>query len=143
MILLDTNVLGRMTDSTDPQYPTVHLALRKYWAQKETLTIVPQNIYEFWAMATRAAGQNGMGMSCEGASQWLNFFQRRFRLLADKEDLVPQWYELVRTHEVVGLKSHDARLVAAMQTHGIERLLTFNGDDFKKFGVTVIDPATV
>jgi predicted nucleic acid-binding protein len=31
-------------------------------------------------------------------------------------------------------------LVAAMQTHGISRLLTFNVNDFKPFAITIIDP---
>jgi predicted nucleic acid-binding protein len=58
-------------------------------------------------------------------------------------DLVNHWHILVKTHDIKGLKSHDARLVAAMQTHGIARILTFNANDFKGFPITVIDPATV
>ena len=35
------------------------------------------------------------------------------------------------------------RLVAAMRTHGMTQLLTFNGRDFRRLGATVIDPASV
>jgi hypothetical protein len=38
---------------------------------------------------------------------------------------------------------HDERLAAAMQTHGISDVLTFNAADFKGLPVTVIIPATV
>jgi predicted nucleic acid-binding protein len=42
-----------------------------------------------------------------------------------------------------GLRSYDARLVAAMQTYGILQLLTFNANDFRGFSIFVIDPASV
>jgi len=80
MILLDTNVLGRMTDAADPQCATVRRAVRALLASHEQPVVVPQVFYEFWAVATRRAGpppsgQNGLGMTTEQASQWLGFFQ--------------------------------------------------------------------
>ena len=147
MILLDTNLLGRMTDSTDPQCAAARRAVHGLLARHERLIIVPQNLYEFWAVATRKpgpppAGQNGLGMTCEQASQWLRFFQRRFTLLPDRTELLEGWHALVKTLNIKGLKSYDARLVAAMQTYGIQRLLTFNASDFKGFTITIIDPAS-
>ena len=148
MILVDTNLLGRMTDSTDPQCAASRRAVQVLFAQGERLVIVPQNLYEFWAVATRRSGpppggQNGLGMTCGQTSQWLNYFQRRFAILTDRADLLPTWHNLVKTLATKGLKSHDARLVAAMQTHGIMRILTFNANDFKVFSVSIIDPASV
>ena len=50
---------------------------------------------------------------------------------------------MVGAHACHGRVSYDARLVAAMRTHGITRLLTFNGADFVRFpGITILDPAT-
>jgi predicted nucleic acid-binding protein len=148
MILLDTNVLGRMTDSTDPQCAASRRAVNALLGQRERLIIVPQNLYEFWAVATRKSGphpsgQNGLGMTCEQASQWLHFFQRRFSLFPDLPQLLDCWHVLVKTLGIKGFRSHDARLVAAMQTYGITRLLTFNAGDFKVFSIIVIDPAAV
>lgn len=96
-------------------------------------------------MATRKAGappsgQNGLGMTPEQASQWLGFFQRRFTLPPDREELLPRWHDLVRGLGITGIRSYDARLVAAMQTYGIVRLLTFNAEHFRKFPVTIVDP---
>jgi predicted nucleic acid-binding protein len=36
---------------------------------------------------------------------------------------------------------HDARLVATMLSHGVHYLLTFNGDDFRRYAdlITIID----
>jgi predicted nucleic acid-binding protein len=148
MILLDTNLLGRMTDSTDPQCAASRRAVHVLLAQREHLIIVPQNLHEFWAVATRKpgpppAGQNGLGMTCEQASQWLRFFQRRFTLLPDRPESLEVWHNLVAALGIKGLKSYDARLVAAMQTYGISRLLTFNGSDFKSFSIRIIDPISI
>jgi len=148
MILLDTNLLGRITDSTDPQYAIARQAVHSLLTQHERLIIVPQNLYEFWAVATRKLGpppngQNGLGMTTDQASHWLRFFQRRFALLPDREELIACWHDLVKRLGIKGYRSHDARLVAAMQTYGIVRLLTFNADDFKYFEITIIDPTSV
>jgi len=143
MILLDTNFLGRITDSDDPQGAEAGHAMHTLFRQGEQLAIVPQNLYEFWAIATRMPDVNGLGMTIEQASQWLRFFQRRFTLLPDRNDLPARWHELVRTHGIKGFRAHDARLVAAMQCYGVTRVLTFNARDFKALGVEVIDPASV
>jgi predicted nucleic acid-binding protein len=81
-------------------------------------------------------------MEPERASQWLRFFMRRFRVLPDREELLALWHDLVRTMGIVGARSHNARLVAAMQSHGITRLLTFNTGHFAIFPITVVDPAS-
>ena len=148
MILLDTNLLVRLTRSTDPQAGTARAAVHKLSAARERLVIVPQNLYEFWAVATRRPGgpphgQNGLGMMPPRAGQWLRFFRRRFALLADRADLPDLWQALVEAYAVTGFRSHDLRLVAAMQSYGIPRLLTFNAADFRSLPITVVDPATV
>jgi predicted nucleic acid-binding protein len=44
----------------------------------------------------------------------------------------------------MGKQVHDTRLVAAMLTHNITHLLTFNVDDFKRFAdIVVVDPRSV
>ncbi len=148
MILLATNLLGRITNSADPQCLVARRAIHTLLARQERLIIVPQNLYEFWAVATRRpgappAGQNGLGMTPEQASQWLRFFQRRFLLLPDREELFTLWHTLVSTLGIKGLRSYDVRLVAAMQSYGITRLLTFNTKDFKAFSVSLIEPSSL
>jgi len=148
MILVDTNLLGRMTNSADPQCALTRQAVHRLLARRERLIVFPQNLYEFWAAATRKpgpppAGQNGLGMTCEQAGQWLNFFQRRFTLLADRTELFDCWHALVKALGIKGIKSYDARLAASMQTYGISQLLTFNASDFKNFSITIIDPSSL
>jgi predicted nucleic acid-binding protein len=143
MILLDTNLLCSMTRPRHPQCAAVRHAMHILLGRGEQLAVVPQNLYEFWAVATRMPAANGLGLNTEQASQWLDFFRRRFTLLPDREDLPVRWHELVRTLGIKGFRSHDARLAAAMQCYGISRLLTLNSADFKDMPVTVVDPSTV
>lgn len=148
MILLDTNLLARLTNKSHPHGAVARAAVHALLARRERLIVVPQNLYEFWVVATRRpgpspAGQNGLGMTTEQASQWLGFFQRRFTLLPDRDDLPARWHAFVKARGITGFRAHDARLVAAMQSYGIARLLTFNGKDFAGSGVVVIDPALV
>ena len=47
-------------------------------------------------------------------------------------------------HAVLGVQVHDARLVAVMNVYGVQSLLTFNADDFKRFPqIVVINPKDV
>jgi predicted nucleic acid-binding protein len=148
VILLDTNLLTRLTNTAHQHGLIARNAIHHLVSRKEQIAIVPQNLYEFWAVATRTvgqrpAGENGLGFSIERASQWLGFFQRRFTLLPDREDVPARWQELVKTQSIRGFRAHDARLVAAMQCYGMTQLLTFNGADFNRLGITAIDPASV
>ena len=61
MILLDSNLLVRLTNSADPQCAVSRSAIHKLLARPERLILVPQNLYEFWAVATRSAGNPPVG----------------------------------------------------------------------------------
>lgn len=148
MILIDTNVLTRVARASDPQGIVARGAIHRLMALSERLVIVPQNLYEFWVVATRAvggppSGQNGLGMSISQAGAWLRFMRRRFPLLPDRAEMNERWQSLVESVGITGFRAHDARLVAAMQCYGIERILTFNLKDFARLPVVAIDPATV
>jgi predicted nucleic acid-binding protein len=148
MILLDTNLLTRMTRSQEAQSGVARAAIQTLRRRGERLIVVPQNLYEFWAVATRPAGTppagaNGLGMTPSQAGHWLRFFRRRFTMLPDREQLNELWQALVEANAITGFRAHDARLVGAMQCYGIDRLLTFNSAHFRGLPVTVIDPTSL
>ena len=144
MILLDTNILLRYACAADPAFATVEAAITTLHASGEVLGVVPQNIYEFWAAATRPTAANGLGLTIPECQVQVARIKRLFRLLADLPTLLAEWEALVGTNACSGRVSYDARLVAAMQTHGVTRILTFNGADFARFpGIVVLDPATL
>ena len=144
MILLDTNILLQYASAADPRFATVDAAINVLHASGEGLCVVPQNIYEFWATATRPTASNGLGLSIPECQIQVARVKRLFRLLPYLPTLFAEWEVLVGSHACHGRVSYDARLVAAMRTHGINRLLTFNGTDFARFaGATGLDPSAL
>src|SRR5205085_1500117 len=54
----------RLADSTSSSHAIAGTAVSKLRAQGHTLYIIPQCVYEFWAVATRPSANNGLGLSC-------------------------------------------------------------------------------
>jgi predicted nucleic acid-binding protein len=144
LILLDSNILLRYSSTADPAFASVDAAVNTLHANGELLCVVPQNIYEFWATATRPTTANGLGLSVPECQTEVVRIKQLFRLLPDQPTLFAEWEALVGAHNCQGRVSYDARLVAAMRTHGLTHLLTLNGADFARFpGITVLDPTTI
>lgn len=141
---LDTNVLVRHATPTDPARATVIRAVGVLRAAGHDLRLVPQNLYEFWAVATRPVPQNGLGLSAAECDQTLAAFEGMFPLLPDTPALTTEWRAVVTAHGCLGKVAHDARPVAAMNTHGIKHLVTFNLTDFRRYThITLHDPHVV
>lgn len=143
--LLDTNILGRLVQKAHLMHSGTVAAVRKLRRDKETLCILPQNLIEFWVVATRPTASNGLGLTPDEAIKEVRKFKRLFSLRLDSPSIYAKWERLVKQHKVMGKPGHDARLVAAMLTHGITHLLTYNTGDFKRYGdlITIIDPKDV
>jgi predicted nucleic acid-binding protein len=56
-----------------------------------------------------------------------------FSLLPDPPNILALWRDLCKHHEVKGKQVHDARLVALMEAHQVQKLLTFNIADFQRY----------
>ena len=84
---------------------------------------------------------NGLGLPPAHAVRVLSRIESAAVRLADDDAIYAEWRKLVTSNAVSGKKSHDARLVAAMKVHGVTHVLTFNGDDFRRFdGIQAIHP---
>jgi predicted nucleic acid-binding protein len=143
-ILFDTNLLLRGAQLGHPMYQTAVDAGEVLRRQGEVLCLVPQNFYEFWVVATRPKGQNGLGFTPARALSEFVRLQTIFTLLHDTPVIFPEWERLITQHQVSGKNAHDARLVAAMIVHGINRILTFNVSDFRRYqNIIVLDPHQV
>jgi len=144
MILLDTNILLRHASAADPLYAIADAAISVLKGRRQKLTIVPQNLYEFWSAATRPANVNGLGFSVAECITAVGRIKKLFHLKPDQPTLFAEWESLVMTYQCQGKTAHDARLVAAMRTHGLSSILTFNFVDFQRYpGLTIIDPAAL
>ena len=143
-VLVDTNVLLRLAQPNHGQYRAATDGVARARLAGEALYVTPQNIAEFWAAATRPVGAaNGLGLTAAAVAAEIGTIERLFQLAADDPAIYPIWKGLVVTHRVPGIQVYDARLVAAMLVHGLDRILTFNVADFSRYGVTVVHPAAV
>jgi predicted nucleic acid-binding protein len=142
--LLDTNVLLRWADPRHPLNPTIQEAVETLKAAGEDVYVTPQNIVEFWNVWTRPANRNGFGYTPTEAALEAARILAFFRFASDTTTIFSEWLGLVEALDVSGVKVHDTRLVAVMRVHGLTHLLTFNGDDFRRFpSIIVVDPRSV
>lgn len=123
-MLIDTNTLLRTLQPLHPQRETARIAIKALATRGEDLQLVPQNLMELWVVATRPLSQNGLGLSISEAASELMRLKSMFPLLPDTAAIYTVWESLVIQYEVVGKPAHDARLVAAMQVHGLTSILT-------------------
>jgi len=142
--LVDTNLLLRLADSGSKQHSVAVHALVRLLGQGDEVYITPQNLIEFWAVATRPQDANGFGWSRERTAQEVSDLLDRFPILQDSPEVFAHWLELVKRLPVYGKRVHDTRFVAVLQTYGIEHLITFNLSDYAAFSfLSLIDPASL
>jgi predicted nucleic acid-binding protein len=144
-VLLDTNILTRWINPEDKKHTEAVESLRKLRIAGHVPTLVAQNLYELWVVATRPMNANGLGLTPNAVSVELDRLKSPlFHLLQDERTILSRWRELVLTYQVSGKPAHDARLVAAMLRHGLSCLMTFNGADFARYSeVTPVHPSEV
>ena len=145
-VLLDTNVLLRLTFGPAPQQTQALQAVSKLRARGDELMICLQNLNEFWANATKTRSANGYDLMAAEANRRIDVILRDYNYLPDPPDTHLVWRKLVTTQNVRGTNVHDARLAATALAAGVADLLTFNGSDFAPFaadGLNPLDPAAV
>ncbi len=142
--LVDSNILLRLSQKKHLHYPIARNAIINLRKNGEEICFVPQNIIEFWAVATRPAISNGLGLTIDETKSEIAKFKKLFKFYNDETGVFAEWENLVTNYPTSGKNVHDARIVAAMITHKITHLLTFNTKDFMRYsGVKVVDPHTI
>jgi predicted nucleic acid-binding protein len=141
---VDTNVLLRSIDDGHIAQPIAQKGLFALRDRGETLSIFPQNLIEFWAVATRPVANNGLGLTVLQAEVELVSLKNLFPLLPEIPEIFSTWEKIALQYRVAGKQVYDARLVAAMTVHGVTHLLTFNTNDFKRFtDITATSPQSI
>ena len=143
-VLVDTNILSRSAQPGHALNRPADDAVAALRLRGDLLYLVPQVLYEFWAVATRPVEANGFGWTSERTAKEVADLQERFPLLPDSPEIFTRWLELVKQCPVHGKRVHDARLVAVLQAHAVEHLITFNTSDFGAFPMlSLVDPYSV
>ena len=143
-VLVDTNILLRSAQPNHPLCSQATHAVSKLLRQNDSVFFCSQNIAEFWNVATRPAGLNGLGFSREEALEEVNSIEKCLTLLPDVPAIYAAWKHIVHDYRVQGVKVYDARLVAIMRVYAVESILTFNSGDFQRYdGISALHPASI
>lgn len=143
-VLVDTNILLRSAQPNHPLSSQATGAVSKLLRQEDAVFFCSQNIAEFWNVATRPAGLNGLGLSHEDVLREVSSIEEALALLPDVPAIYAVWKRIVDSRQVQGVKVYDARLVAVMSLYGVDNILTFNVSDFKRYSdITALHPASL
>lgn len=147
-VLVDTSILVRLANTSDPLYPVAAKAILELHRRDEELYVASQILIEFGNVATRPQAVNGLGISAEAARTKSAIFEAAFSLAPETADVFPAWKAIADDLGILGKQVHDARLVAVCAVNGISHLLTFNVGHFSRLAncpprIVIIDPATI
>jgi predicted nucleic acid-binding protein len=101
-VLLDTNILLRSAQPTHPLCSQATHAVSKLLRQKESIFFCAQNIAEFWNVATRPTGANGLGMKSDEVLMEISSIENLFTLLPEIPGIYAEWKRIVAHHSVQG-----------------------------------------
>ncbi|MGK7932053.1 MAG: type II toxin-antitoxin system VapC family toxin [Microcystaceae cyanobacterium] len=143
--LVDTNILLRSSQPLHSMFSIATDGMDILLSQGEELYITPQNLIEFWNVATRPKERNGLGYSLTETQIEIARIKNMLPILLDSPLILAEWERLVTTYRVKGVNVHDARLVAVMLVNRISHILTFNDDDFRRYTseITVVNPNNI
>src|ERR1700679_2307427 len=133
LFLLDTNVLIRWVQHEASEYSLIKNSIQHLVNAGGAPCYTAQNLSEFWNVLTRPVKNNGYELSIEQADARAKYIETSLQLLLDNHDVYRVWRDLLVAHSIRGVQVHDARLVAAMQVHGVRKILTFNTRDFARY----------
>lgn len=131
--LIDTSVLVRDANKSDSLHSVARGVIEQLLSQAAQIFVAPQVLYELWVVATRPIAANGLGFSVAQTRQIIENALRLLTVREDPPDLFERWLSICTEYEVTGKAAHDARLVAWMQSHGIDHIVTLNAAHFRRY----------
>lgn len=103
LCLVDSNILIRWVQPSDPDYGIVEAALTALVKSGAVLCYTSQNLAEFWNASTRPAARNGFGLSPQETDRRSQRFEARLRLLADSLAVHEEWRRMLVNYGVSGV----------------------------------------
>ncbi len=93
---------------------------------------------EYLVVATRPAELNGLGIGTPEALANVNAIRARMRFLNENRAVFARLRALLNDVDCSGKNVHDANVVATALSHGVQRILTSNIQDFARF-ISVVE----
>ena len=140
--LVDSNVLIRWVRRESAEYSVIVGAVSRLAESGSIPCYTSRNLGELWNVLTRPADRNGYGLTPAEADRRAREIESSLQLLKESPETHDVWRRLLVDHAVSGAQVHDARIVAAMHVHRVQRILTFNTRDFTRFpGIEAVHPS--
>jgi hypothetical protein len=140
--VVDANVLAYAMNADAPQHVASRSLLEAARDPATTLYVTSQILCEFYSIVTNA---RRVAEACSPAEA-LRVLSALLVLpglhvLPAPTHVVAGWMQLLQRHPVTGADVFDLQIVATMLANGIQRIYTFNAEDFRVFPeLTVIAP---
>jgi predicted nucleic acid-binding protein len=90
-VLVDTNTMLRLVNAADSQNDIALLARDALIEGGHVLFTTPQNLIEFWAVCTRPAAANGLGLNLAIAKEFLEAAEESLTRLEDSDRVYTTW----------------------------------------------------
>jgi predicted nucleic acid-binding protein len=143
-ILLDTNILLRISEPAHSHHSASVSALRTLALEGHSFCIASQTVSEFLAVATRPVADRGLGMAQAKADAELTKVTSSLEMLYDSKAVIDELRRLVVLNSISGKSVHDAHPVAAMKANAVSHLLTINTRDFSRYpDIHVLNPTAL
>lgn len=135
-MFFDTNVLVCARFEAARGHHLARGNLTEAGVSGEPLRISGQILHEFLATVTRPQPWSPP-VAMDGALRDVEVLEAQFEVLEDGPLVTGALQRLCREVAVGGKQIHDANIVATMLAYGERRLVTFNGADFRRYGVRI------
>ena len=132
-MFVDTNVLVKARFLEAPDHEMARASLLRAFDGPEPLRISRQVLREYLAVVTRPQTWL-VPISRETALGDVERLVGTYEILEDGPVVTDRLVSLCREVSVGGRQIHDANIVATMLAYGERRLLTFNAEDFRRYG---------
>ena len=132
-LLVDTNVLLSATTPSRASHGEALALLDRGPDGGLVLCTSGQVLREYLAVATRPAGENGLGLAANAALRNVRALRGRMRFLDETEAVADRLAALLAEVDCTGKQVHDANLVATGLVHGVGTVVTEDAGDLRRF----------
>jgi hypothetical protein len=135
----DANVLAYAVDVDAPQHAASRALLEAASDPSVTLYVTSQILCELYSVITNPRRVVLVSSPTEALSIISAMLALPgLQVLPTPARAVAGWMQLLQRHPVTGANVFDLQIVATMQANGINRIYTFNSDDFNVFPELVV-----
>ena len=136
--LIDTNVLVYATVAGSPWYDEARRWLADLQRGGISLYITTQIYREYLVVLTRGEVFEQM-FTPDEALDILRTLRTSVTVLGETSQSLEILQDLVQRYQVKGKQVHDANIVAVMVHQNVDRLATYNQDDFKRYTEIILE----